>query len=306
MMINRFQGNDGKKLVIRELCKQRAIQGNQQVAEELSKVVELLEYEDNEILIKNGESDNFILFILVGRVSIEVKNNIVAERCSSQHVGAMAMIDPSEPRSATVRSKGKVVVAKVIESDFTEIASVHSFLWRNIAVEIASRLRQRNHLVRTSNDIPRIFIGCSVEALYIAREIQKGLEHDEMIVKIWTDGVFKASNFPIEDLETQLEESDFGVLLLTADDIVKSRDSEQSIPRDNILLELGLFIGRLSRSRTLMLCQRKTDLKFPSDLYGINTIQYEVGNSRDMPSLMGSVCHDIRKIVEEKGTRTTI
>src|SRR3712207_8203503 len=43
------------------------------------------------------------------------------------------------------------------------------------------------------------------------------------------------------------------VLVLTPDDLVQSRSADLSGPRDNIVFELGLFMGRLGRGRTFIL-----------------------------------------------------
>jgi predicted nucleotide-binding protein len=56
--------------------------------------------------------------------------------------------------------------------------------------------------------------------------------------------VFAASHFPIEDLETQVGNSDFAVLVLSPDDqVITARGTTGLAPRDNLILELGIFIG---------------------------------------------------------------
>ena len=42
-----------------------------------------------------------------------------------------------------------------------------------------------------------------------------------------------------------LDRFDFAILVLTADDLVASRDVLSTAPRDNVLFELGLFMGGL-------------------------------------------------------------
>jgi len=46
---------------------------------------------------------------------------------------------------------------------------------------------------------------------------------------------------------------DFAALVLTADDLTASRQVVSLGPRDNVLFELGLFMGRLGRSRTFVI-----------------------------------------------------
>jgi predicted nucleotide-binding protein len=60
----------------------------------------------------------------------------------------------------------------------------------------------------------------------------------------------------------------FAVVLLTPDDIGGAAEgSQKPLPRQNVILELGYFIGRLGRERV---CALKTgDLELPSDILGV-------------------------------------
>ncbi|MFS1941253.1 TIR domain-containing protein [Vibrio splendidus] len=40
--------------------------------------------------------------------------------------------------------------------------------------------------------------------------------------------------------------------LLSPDDVVKIRGTEQTVTRDNVVFELGMFIGRLGADKTFM------------------------------------------------------
>ena len=73
----------------------------------------------------------------------------------------------------------------------------------------------------------------------------------------------------IEALEQELAQSDFAVLTLTPDDQSKSRGKVTRAPRDNVLLELGLFMGHLGRDRTYFVCDKNQNLKIPTDLLGV-------------------------------------
>lgn len=62
----------------------------------------------------------------------------------------------------------------------------------------------------------------------------------------------------------------FAIVLLTPDDIGFPRDNEeQKLPRarQNVILELGYFVGRLSRSRVCALS--KDSVEIPSDIHGV-------------------------------------
>lgn len=60
----------------------------------------------------------------------------------------------------------------------------------------------------------------------------------------------------------------FVVVLLTPDDVGgPNRDQMQRRPRQNVLLELGYFIGRLGRSRVCAL--KRGEMEFPTDFAGV-------------------------------------
>lgn len=74
----------------------------------------------------------------------------------------------------------------------------------------------------------------------------------------------------IEKLEHYSERASFAVVLLTADDEGRRRDSEDSLlprGRQNVVLELGYFIARLSRAKVVLLYE--SDVELPSDMSGV-------------------------------------
>ena len=66
---------------------------------------------------------------------------------------------------------------------------------------------------------PSIFVGSSTEGLMIAKTFQILLDH-ACEVTIWSQGVFGLGQGSLESLVQALDEFDFAVLVLTADDLI--------------------------------------------------------------------------------------
>ncbi|RKU13027.1 cyclic nucleotide-binding protein [Candidatus Poribacteria bacterium] len=302
-MINRFRGKEGNKRFISALRKQSILHNNELILKELAEKSELIQVESGDKLITQDGADNDIYFILAGRLSIVVNGWEVAIRDSGQCVGEMALIDPSARRSASVVATEQTVVAKISEDSFCQLADKHPKVWQLIAGVLADRLRQRNKLVISKNPRPVIFIGSSQESLPIGRAIRSNFDHDDYVLKLWTDKVFGPSRFPIADLEQMVQEADFAVLVLGPDDKVESRNEKFFTPRDNVILELGLFIGALSHERTFMVIPRDCDIKIPTDLLGLTTLSYKSDDSNNLNALLGPACDELRDRINEMAVK---
>lgn len=298
-MINRFRSAEGHNRLISALRQQVILHNNEPLLEELTDKVELSQLESGGQLIAQDDVDNDIYFILAGRLSIAVNGREVAIRKSGEHVGEMALIDPSARRSASVVAIEQTVVAKISEAAFRPLADKYPRVWQLTAVEICNRLRQRNRFVVSKNPRPVLFIGSSTESLEVARAIRSNFDHDDYVINLWTDRVFGPSRFPIAELEKQIQEADFAVLVLGDDDEVISRNHKSDAPRDNVIFELGLFMGALSHERTFMVVPRGCDIKIPTDLLGLTSLSYKSDDTNNLVGLLGPVCDELREIIKK-------
>ena len=302
-MKERFEGATGRRLLIDTLKTQKIVAGNSALAEELASLGEVAAVKAGEKIIHQGASDNDIFFILTGSFDIVVNGKVVAKRGANDHVGEMAVIEPAQARTATVIAGEDSVVCKLSEHQLSDLGQHHTDIWRYFARELVRRLAQRNAFVNPSRENIRVFIMSSTEALHIAREVQSHFEHDSFSVVIWEDGVFKASSYAIESLEKAVDDSDFAIAIAQPDDLTQIRGEAKHVPRDNVIFELGFFIGRLGRKRTLLLEPRGEKVKLPTDLSGLMTIGYQYGELKDLPSLLGPACNQMRKIINDLGPR---
>lgn len=304
-ILPRFQGTDGKKRLTEALMPQTLIGGNRNLAEAIAKKASLFEFlpSTNVKIITQGDSDNDIYFIIAGSVIVSVNGREIARRNPGTHIGEMALIDTTARRSATITPGEPSLLARIKEKDFSDIAQKYPELWRRIAIELSSRLHERNKFIKAPRNQPVLFIGSSSEHLEIANQIKLTLAQDPIVVKIWTEGIFKPSKTYIEDLLTAVSDSDYAILVISQDDIVKSRGIKHHGPRDNVLFELGLFLGGLGRERTFFVKPRHKDIKIPTDLLGVNPLEYEDGPQKTIATRIYPVCTTLRQIILENGPR---
>lgn len=288
------------------VCTQAAVRGDTALAHRLCESGSVLEFHAGNDLVVQGASDNDLYFVISGRVAVLVRNRELAVRGSGQHVGEMAVVDPTARRSATVRALEPTVALKVSEDAFSRIAAEHPDLWRRIAIELGHRLRERTKHVRPPNERPVVFIGSSVEGLHIAEQIQAGLGHVDAVVKIWSNNVFTASRGTIEALEQVVASADFGVFVFSPDDRVvnEQREIDRRAPRDNVILELGMCLGVLGRDRTFFALPRGADLKIPTDLLGVTPLDYRADDPENLAAHLGPVCTSIKAAIQSRPTLT--
>lgn len=299
-MKERFEGEEGRRRLIEVLQEQRIVAGNAALAGVLADLVEVQEAVSGHVLIEQGASDNDTYFILAGAFDVTVNGRRIAQRGPGEHVGEMAAIQPTQNRSASVIAIQDSVVARLKEPSLVAIGQQFPEIWRWIAKELARRLMQRNHMIADARDKIRIFIISSAEALDVARSVENAFEHDDYDVVLWTNDVFRASYYPIESLEAQLDASDFAIAVAQQDDLTMERGKQVATPRDNVIFELGFFMGRLGRHRALLMEPRE-GVKLPTDLAGITTVPYKYKPGKDLASALGPACNRLREIFNELG-----
>ncbi|MCQ1764715.1 nucleotide-binding protein [Neorhizobium galegae] len=74
----------------------------------------------------------------------------------------------------------------------------------------------------------------------------------------------------------------FAVVILSADDVGGAKGGSQAYrPRQNVVFELGYFLGKLGRQRVAVL--KSGDLELPSDFAGVVTIDYDASGAWLLP-----------------------
>ncbi|MET3937076.1 nucleotide-binding protein [Arthrobacter sp. OAP107] len=152
--------------------------------------------------------------------------------------------------------------------------------------------------------LANLFIGSSSEGKDVAERLHAGLDrHGLTESTVWTHGVFRPSQHPLAALVGSAQASDFAVMVLSPDDDVESRESKTQAPRDNVIFELGLFMGALGPERTYMVLPKGVDLKLPTDLAGITYLPYPIRQDGNMAAALNGVVLDIIDEVRRLGPR---
>jgi tetratricopeptide (TPR) repeat protein len=148
---------------------------------------------------------------------------------------------------------------------------------------------------------PRLFIGSSTEGINVAFALQDNLKYYSEIT-VWNQGVFNLSETTLESLIAQLNSCDFGIFVFTPDDHIKMKNKKDLTVRDNVLFELGLFIGKLGKTRCYIVMPDNTEFHFPSDLIGMTPGKYEAPRTdNNLQAATGSVSHKIQEAIIKFG-----
>ena len=151
---------------------------------------------------------------------------------------------------------------------------------------------------------PCVFIGSSGEGLEIARKVRSQIT-DLAEVTMWNEGPFGLSEGFLDSLVRAAHRFDFAILVLTRDDLLTSRGETVQVPRDNVLFECGLFIGRLGAGRTFLVYDMDNPPKLPTDLAGISMACFRGARSDgNLMAAVGSACDAIRDAIRALGARS--
>lgn len=134
---------------------------------------------------------------------------------------------------------------------------------------------------------PRVFVGSSSEGLPIAANLRVLLDRD-CEVEVWSEGVFEPGGVTLLSLMSAAGRFDFAVLVTSADDTTISRGTTANVARDNVIFELGLFMGALGSDRTFMLFDRTNRPTLPTDLSGVTPIDFQPHSTGHLEAALGA------------------
>lgn len=145
----------------------------------------------------------------------------------------------------------------------------------------------------------RVFIGSSTEsepvAQAVGRHLGPGIEP-----LCWSRGVFQLTRTAFDNLLRIVREVDAAVFVCTPDDLTTSRGRRRPAVRDNVIFEIGLFLGRLGQQRTFLVAPEPLSaLRLPTDLLGVVLARYDPAELvRDAEAALAAAASQIRRALE--------
>jgi predicted nucleotide-binding protein len=149
------------------------------------------------------------------------------------------------------------------------------------------------------------FISSSMSGLPTARAFQLALEEQRDIRTIFWRQAFGPSRYNLENLEKVFASIDFAVFVLAPDDVRVKGGQSQAVPRDNVIFEAGMSVGRIGVDRTFLLVPNDVEISIPTDLAGLTLVSYSLGHVDDHPEQsMGIAATKVRFGMRDIGPRT--
>jgi len=124
-------------------------------------------------------------------------------------------------------------------------------------------------------------------------------------VEPWSrSDLFVPGSYTLPTLLNQVKISDFAILILSPDDETITRNKHFLTARDNVLIELGLFINGLDLKRTFVVLAEA--IKTPSDLMGLTVLVYDNEVAKTNPTkALQTVVATLRNQIRTQGLRPT-
>ena len=137
---------------------------------------------------------------------------------------------------------------------------------------------------------PTMFIASSSEGYTVANRIKQQLS--ELVdINIWNEeDIFFKDKTYLSSLLNLSSFYDYAIMVLTADDVLMKRKEEGKAPRDNVIFEFGLFLGRIGPRRTFAVCEES--LHLPSDFFKVPLFTFRKEKTYDGPDFEKSI-HEI-------------
>jgi hypothetical protein len=140
---------------------------------------------------------------------------------------------------------------------------------------------------------PKIFIGSSKAGYAIGEKVKANLSSTGDCF-LWQDpNVWEPNRSTFENLLRMVSYFDFGIFVATADDLTLTNDKIVIEPRDNVILEMALFLGAMGRDKAFLLVEE--GIKLPTDFNGIYMPRFDKASDKSIKN----ACDEYANKIEE-------
>ncbi|SKB27114.1 STING domain-containing protein [Daejeonella lutea] len=141
---------------------------------------------------------------------------------------------------------------------------------------------------------PNIFIGSSGTGYEYATKVKDCLNGIANCILWQEPGVWEPNRSTFDNLLRMVSFFDFGIFVATADDLTLTKDDKIVIePRDNVILEMALFLGALGKHKSFLLVEE--GVKLPSDFKGIYMPRFKRADN----NAIEAACKEFSATIEE-------
>lgn len=303
--IDRFADREER---VEAMMGQKVVRGSRPVAEALADAGELVAFVAGEELMRQGGTGSDCWFLLSGSVDLVVNGEkLPYGRQAGEVVGEFAAINPRLTRTATVVAREPVVAIKCGAAALKAAGRAESEVWRLLAVELTHKVEQRNQLIATVNERPRIFMIASDGRKGIADQIRLALlkDHD---VELWSaDDLVPPGEHQVDVLHELAKAADFGIVFADPDDLCEPRDRAGTDEWETVRFELGYVMSELSRHRTLVMVPACGAGVAPRLFKGLQPMTYTMPDGDVPPRVaLAQAIDAIREFVAERKVRSRL
>lgn len=140
---------------------------------------------------------------------------------------------------------------------------------------------------------PKIFIGSSTAGYVIAEKVKTYLSKIGDCFLWQEPDVWEPNKSTFDNLIRMSNYFDFGVFVATSDDLTLTNDKLVIEPRDNVILEMSLFLGSMGQNKSFLLVE--DGVKLPSDFCGIYMPRFDKNNDKTIEA----ACNEYISKIEE-------
>ncbi len=146
---------------------------------------------------------------------------------------------------------------------------------------------------------PIFFIGSSFEGLPVANALRENLKNEVWSVIYSTQLFDDTESYSLDSILVILDTVDAAVFVLTHHDLFRDQANPKR-NRENVIFELGLFMGRLGRSRIIVVVEDEGPLhRLPSDLAGLPVVRFRSAAPTDLIAAVGPASLQVAKFISE-------